>query len=193
LETTSLPRTAAWRHRDAREGFEVVFFRELEDGYRCDGEVAAVEEGDTWAVRYTLVLDRGWTTRSAQVTSTLAGGTRELRVEADGRGGWRADGDPVPQLAGCLDVDLEASAFTNALPVHRLGLAIGESADAPAAYVRVLEPRIERLEQWYERLEDDGGRSRYDYFSPAFEFREILVYDETGLILDYPGIAVRVA
>ena len=189
----ALPSTAAWRHRDAREGFEVVFFRETADGYRCDGEVAAVEDGDAWAVRYTLVVDRGWTTRSAEVTSMLARGTWELRIEADGLGGWRVDGGAIPELAGCLDVDLEASAFTNALPVHRLGLAIGESADAPAAYVRVLEPRVERLEQWYERLEDDGGRSRYDYISPAFEFREILVYDKAGLILDYPGIAVRTA
>ncbi|MGH8826930.1 MAG: putative glycolipid-binding domain-containing protein, partial [Jiangellaceae bacterium] len=88
---------------------------------------------------------------------------------------------------------LEASAFTNALPVNRLGLEAGERAEAPAAYVRALDLRVERLEQSYARLPDDGKRSRYDYRSPAFEFAAVLTYDRFGLILDYPGIAVRVA
>jgi uncharacterized protein len=121
-----------------------------------------------------------------------AAGGWELRLEANGEGGWQVDGEPAPDLDGCLDVDLEASVFTNALPVHRLRLAVGASADAPAAYVRVPEPQIERLEQRYERLTDDGERSRYDYAAPAFAFGDVLVYDASGLILDYPGIAVRV-
>jgi hypothetical protein len=31
----------------------------------------------------------------------------------------------------------------------------------------------------------------YDYTAPAFGFTARLVYDETGLIVDYPGIATR--
>ena len=116
-----------------------------------------------------------------------------MRLDGDGTGGWRVDGEEAPQLAGCLDVDLEASAFTNALPVHRLGLDVGQRADAPAAYVRALDFRVERLEQSYERLQDRGRQSHYDYISPVFDFRAELVYDEFGLVLDYPGIAVRVA
>jgi hypothetical protein len=90
-----------------------------------------------------------------------------------------------------LDVDLEASAFTNALPVNRLGLDVGQHADAPAAYVRAHDLRVERLEQHYTRLTGDGTRSRYDYRAPRFDFTAVLVYDEFGLVLDYPGIAVR--
>jgi hypothetical protein len=100
---------------------------------------------------------------------------------------------PAPHLDGCLDVDLEASAFTNAFPVHRLGLEVGQRADAPAAYVRAPGLDVERLEQTYARLPDDGRGARYDYVSPAFGFRAELVYDRFGLVLDYPGIAVRVA
>src|SRR3954453_15836540 len=57
-------------------------------------------------------------------------------------GGWagaaapgRRPGRAPPPLDACLDVDLESSAMTNALPVHRLNLATGERAQAPAAYV----------------------------------------------------------
>ena len=184
------PRCAAWRHCDAREGFEVVFLR----AGRVEGDTVAVEDGKAWAVRYDISVDAGWATRSARVRSRASSGLRGLSLEADGAGRWRVDGAPAGQLDGCLDVDLESSSLTNAFPVHRLGLEVGEEADAPAAYVRTLDLAVERLEQHYRRLDDDDrGRQRYHYASPAFGFECELLYDESGLVLDYPGIAVRAA
>jgi hypothetical protein len=81
--------------------------------------------------------------------------------------------------------------MTNTLPVHRLTLATGEHAAAPAAYVRALDLGVTRLEQTYRRIPDDGPRQRYDYAAPAFGFTSRLAYDESGLVLDYPGIARR--
>jgi hypothetical protein len=72
-----------------------------------------------------------------------------------------------------------------------MALAVGESSPAPAAYVRALDLSVERLEQTYARVPDDDGRQAYDYESPAFDFSCRLTYDESGLVLDYPGIAVR--
>ena len=72
-----------------------------------------------------------------------------------------------------------------------LALAAGGHADAPAAYVRALDLSVARLEQAYRRIADDGPRQRYDYAAPAFGFTSRLVYDESGLVLDYPGIARR--
>lgn len=188
-----LPATAAWRHLDARIGFEVLFLHADGAGYRFEGQSTAVEEGKAWGIRYTLELDSGWTTRSAHILARSEQGAYEVRLEGDGTGGWRVDGKPAPQLDGCLDVDLEASAFTNALPVHRLGLEVGQRSDAPAAYVRAPGLGARRLEQHYGRLEDDGERTRYDYAAPEFDFTSVLVYDRFGLVLEYPGIAVRVA
>ena len=184
--------SAAWRHVGAREGFEVVFPSDEQGGLRFDGHSTGVEQGQAWNVRYSILLDGDWRTLRARVVSRSAMGTRELELARDGAAGWRVNRAPAPHVEGCLDVDLEASAFTNAFPVRRLGLGPGESADAPAAYVRVPDLRVERLDQSYRRLEDDGTRSRYDYASRQFEFEALLVYDEHGFVLDYPGIAVRV-
>jgi uncharacterized protein len=184
------PAAAAWRLLDAHDGFEVLFPR---DESRVEGQSTGVEEGQAWAVRYAIALDAGGATRSAHVTGLSAVGEHDLRIEGDGRGGWRVDGRPAPELSGCLDVDLEGSACTNAFPVRRLGLEVGQRAEAPAVYVRAPDLRVERLEQQYERLEDDGELTRYDYASPTFGFACVLVYDRHGLVLDYPGIAVRVA
>jgi|tagenome__1003787_1003787.scaffolds.fasta_scaffold20985294_6 hypothetical protein len=187
------PAVAAWQHRHARSGFEVVYIENAEPGLLVDGYVSAVEEGEAWAVEYRIAADQSWTARSARVRGRSLSGTRELLLEHDGAGAWTVNGSPAPELDGCHDVDLEASAFTNAFPVRRLGLAAGEQADAPAAYVRARDLVVERLEQRYMRLPDAGSRQRFHYVSPGFDFEAELVYDESGLIVDYPGIAVRAA
>lgn len=188
-----LPVTAAWQHRGTRLGFEVAYFQPGDHGYHVSGCTTAVEDGLTWVVSYSIELDETWATRSARITGQSASGIRHAQLEADGLGRWRVDGVATPRLDGCLDVDLESSAMTNALPVHRMGLPAGARAAAPAAYVRTPDLRVERLDQDYVRAADAGGHQRYDYTAPVFDFACRLVYDESGLVLDYPGIAVRAA
>ena len=120
-----------------------------------------------------------------------------VRTSSRWKGTERADGESTESrhrtLDDCLDVDLESSSLTNAFPVHRLGLEIGEQADAPAAYVRAVDLSVERLQQRYTRLENSGTNERYHYASPSFGFECELIYDEFGLVLEYPGIARRAA
>lgn len=188
-----LPATVAYRHLHVRDGFEVLFLQRGREGYHLEGHSTGVENGEVWGIRYALTLDASWVTRTARIVGRSAAGAHEVRLDGDGVGGWRVDGRSAPQLAGCLEVDLEASAFTNAIPVRRLGLDVGQRASAPAAWVRLPDLRVERLEQRYARLEDDASRQRYDYAAPELDFTAELTYDEFGLVLDYPGIAVRVA
>ncbi|MBA3421477.1 MAG: putative glycolipid-binding domain-containing protein [Thermoleophilaceae bacterium] len=189
----NLPVRAAWRHVGARTGFEVVFIDRTEPGYLVEGHSTAVEDGKPWAVRYLLRLGPTWTTEHADVAGRSRKGSHALTLEHDGEGRWRLDGQPAPALEGCLDVDLEASVLTNALPVRRLGLGVGKRAEAPAAWVRALDLSVEPLQQGYALAEDDGALRRYDYSAPALDYSAQLEYDEHGLLIDYPGLAVRVA
>jgi uncharacterized protein len=186
-----VPATAAWHHRGARSGFEVVYFGARSDRCRIEGWTTAIEDGATWAVEYAIEVDAAWVTRSARIRGRSAGGFSSALLEADGAGHWLVDGKPARRLDGCLDVDLEASAMTNALPVRRMGLPVGAREAAPAAYVRAVGLVAERLEQAYARTADEASCQRYDYAAPAFGFAARLIYDESGLVIDYPGIAVR--
>jgi uncharacterized protein len=187
-----LPPSAAWRHRDARDGFEVVFARTGPTGHQFEGCTTATEEGHAWAVHYAVSVDTAWRTRSAHIIGWSVRGRRDLRLETDGHGAWRVDGMPAPTLAGCLDVDLESSVVTNTLPVHRLRLEVGAGADAPAVFVRALDLGVERLEQRYVRTADEAGHQVYAYAAPRFDYVGRLEYDVHGLLLDYPDIAERV-
>ena len=191
MDLAPLPATAAWRHRDARAGFEVAYFQILDWGCRIEGLTAAIEDGVTWAVEYFIDLDATGATRGAQIRGRSAAGSSSALLEADGAGRWLVDGAAVPHLDGCLDVDLESSALTNALPVRRMRLAPGAGAAAPAAYVRAVGLAVERLEQTYLRVPAEGAGQSYDYAAPAFDFACRMAYDESGLVLSYPGIAVR--
>jgi len=179
-----LPAFAAWRFVDAVDGFEVVY---AQPGC-LRGHTSAVEDGQAYAVRYEIAFDDRWRTREARVASDTVAGSRETLLISDGEGRWTVDGEPAPQLDGLIDIDIEASACTNTLPVHRLPLPLDEVTEAPAAYVRALDLPVIRLDQTYRRLDD----RRYDYTSEA-DFRAVLEYDAAGLIVDYPGIAVRFA
>jgi hypothetical protein len=187
------PPTAAWRHRQLRSGFEVVYFDQTSRGCHVHGWTAAVEDGQTWVVQYDIELDSSWTTHRAEIAGRSAGGERRTLLTGDGAGLWRIDGESAPHLDGCLDVDLESSAMTNAFPVHRLALGLRQKAAAPAAYVRALGLTVDRLEQEYMLVADKDGKQHYAYAAPDFNFACRLVYDESGLVLDYPGIAVRAA
>jgi hypothetical protein len=187
------PPSGAWAHQVARSGFEVVLFEPTDDGHLIAGCTTAVQDGCGWIVDYEIHIDAAWRTLSGRVAGRSGARSRTVLLESDGGGRWHVDGRAAPHLDGCLDVDLESSAMTNALPVHRLNLATGEMAQAPAAYVRALDLSVERLEQQYVRMSDQDGYQRYDYSAPAFDFSCRLVYDEAGLVLDYPGIAVRAA
>ena len=188
-----LPSSACWTHQGLRIGFEVAYFTPEGGTTRVDGTTTGLQDADTWIVSYRLVLDELWRTRTARVRSRSTSGQNERLLESDGNGNWTVDGKPSTDLDGCFDVDLESSALTNALPVHRLDLEVGERAEAPAAYVRAATLSVDRLEQSYLRVHSPSHRQQFDYDAPAFDFRCRLLYDDQGLVVTYPGIAFRAA
>jgi hypothetical protein len=190
---SDLPAAAAWRHSSTRTALESVTFEPHDTGWLATGSTTAIEAGSAWWVTYEIELDASFVTRRAAITSRVgADAPSSVILEASGTGRWLLDGQSASQLDGCLDVDLESSAMTNTLPIRRVPVAVGETLDAPAAYVRVRERAVERLEQRYRRREDADRGPIFDYHAPAFAFSSRINYDQAGLVLTYPGIAVRI-
>jgi uncharacterized protein len=168
----------AFRHMGARDGFEVVWFT---PPTLLRGGSTFVEEGAAHHIAYEITLAPDGSTATATIRSL----DRAIALTRAGAT-WLIDGVARPDLSECPDVDLESSVVTNALPVARLRLEIGETARALAAWVRA-DLTVERLEQTYTRLDE----RRYDYVSHHDGFRTVLEYCADGLIADYPGIAIR--
>jgi hypothetical protein len=181
---------AVWRHHTAREAVEVVHVDEAPGGgWRLRGHTTGAEDEVAYALAWEVVVGSDWVTRTAHVRSLLPGREAEVLLERSEAGDWTADGAPRPELAGVVDVDLEASAVTNTLPVHRE--ALDRETAGSAAYVR-LDLTVELLEQWYGPAETVDGGLRVRYRAPRFGADLDLTLDAAGMVLDYPGLATRI-
>lgn len=183
------PRSGGWLFLEPRHGFEVSRFRRERSRFVIAGASTGIEDGRLWSLRYTVELDGQWRARRARVEDDLG---KVLTVEADGAGTWWVNGKRTRSLDGCLDVDLEASLVTNFAPVRRLALAVGDSSQAPACYVRHQGLKVERLEQQYRRARDRRSLLQFDYDSPRFGYHARLQFACDGLVVDYPQIGRRV-
>jgi hypothetical protein len=189
-----MPGVSAWTHSGVRAGFEVLFVERVADGHVLRGHTTAVEGPEAWSVGYRIEVDRQWCTRRAEVRGVSAAGELRTTLDRTGQGAgarWLVDGVLRPDLDGCHDVDLESSAVTNTLPVHRIDAVPGQAHAVPAAFVRAGGLTVGRLEQEYRLRDRTAAAITFDYVSSTFDFACELTYDAAGLVLEYPGIAVR--
>jgi uncharacterized protein len=149
-----------------------------ENGCRLSGLILQAHQDEPYVVRYSVDVDDAWRTRAVQI-EVENDGHHQTALETDGAGLWSRDGEPLPGVENCLDVDLEWSPSTNTLPIRRLGLALGETKTVAAAWVRLPSLDVERLDQSYERLDE----RRYRYRSGRFTAD--LAVDEDGMVLQY--------
>jgi len=187
----ALPMTAhlaLWQRHDT-PGVEACRVDDLPDGWQMSGTAVCVHDGRPCRLDYRVVCDPGWRTVRAAVDGWV--GTAAVRARAARRpdGQWRFNGRPRPGLAGCLDIDLHFSPATNLLPIRRLDLAVGQSADVAAAWLRFPEFTLEVLEQRYTRL----AARRYRYASAGGRFTAELTVDAAGLVMEYARLWTRLA
>ncbi len=94
----------------------------------------------------------------------------------------------MPGLKGCVDVDISATPTTNTLPIRRLGLRRGESAELVVAYVHVPQLRVGRERQRYGCLEASANGGIYRFEALPSGFAADIPVDADGLVVDYPGL-----
>src|SRR5437870_5629462 len=98
-------------------------------GFELEGLILQAHEDQPYSVYYTIRVDRSWATQDVSMEIELEDESeRSVALSRDEAGGhWMRDGNPMAELDGCWDVDLEWTPATNVLPIRRLGLETGES------------------------------------------------------------------
>ena len=177
-----------WRRIDEVQGHSMARMERLETGWLCYGAEVLASPGETIACNFTVRLDQLWATREAEVNAVSLQGEKRVSLRADQAGNWWRDGDPVPDLKGCVDIDVAAAPLTNTFPINRFAsLAVTEHRTTPVAWVNVPTLEVTRVDQTYRRL----GENRWQYSDPAHGAFELSV-DDHGFVIDYEGLASRV-
>ena len=175
-------RIVLWRSL-FRPGAENCTLSRATTGWILHGAViVALKKKQPVRFEYDVRCDSHWQTRNVQVRATSgARGERTLSLRVDSQQRWWQGGRELKRLRGCYDIDLFFSPSTNTLPIRRLRLAVGESADVTAAWISSEKFSIKLLKQRYTRL----ARNRYRYES-ATGFRTVITVDACGLVVNYP-------
>jgi hypothetical protein len=180
--------TILWRRVD-RPGHEWARIAFTSSAWQLEGTAVFVHDARPCRLEYRVRCDAGWRTLAAQVVGQVGDAPIDVAVQVDAAGHWTANGVPCPQVAGCLDVDLNFSPSTNLLPIRRLELPVGESAPVVAAWLRFPEFTLEPLPQVYRRLD----AATYRYESAGGRFVRDLAVDDAGFVTHYPDFFVAEA
>jgi uncharacterized protein len=174
------------------QGIEHVVTGTYVGGFRADGLVVLGPPLGPVSVSYQVECDASWRVTGLTIHAVSAADHRNLVLRADHNGHWRADGQPLPDLAGCIDIDISLTPLTNTLPIRRLAWEPGRPRELDVVYVNAPDLRLSRARQRYTLLgpgkQDDTTMYRYESRS----FQADLTVDGDGFVIDYPGIWRRV-
>src|SRR5687767_2095364 len=126
-----MTRQVMWSRLDA-PGMEHLTLTVDQDEATADGIVLTVENDSALRLRYKIECDSYWRLRRVEIG--FSDNSSRLGLTANGYGYWFDEyGSAVPTLDGCVDLDITATPFTNTLPIRRLDMKPGDSADIKVA------------------------------------------------------------
>jgi hypothetical protein len=169
-----------------RSGHEYVRLSNEQSQWRLEGVALFSYEQMPCRLDYQIVCDSDWHTTNCSVHGWVGDRSVSFEIRTDRNGEWWQNEIPCPAVTACLDIDLNFSPSTNLLPIRRLALAVGQSAEVKAAWLRFPSFELEPLEQVYQRLSD----TIYRYSSASGAFVAQLVVNEMGLVTRYPDLWV---
>ena len=170
-----------WQRID-HPGHEISALEPHADGWRLAGTALFTHDGLPCELAYRIHCDSQWETQTVSIRGHVGGNSLSMDLRRSSDRAWYSNGVHVPEVEGCIDVDLGFSPSTNLLPIRRLALSVGDRAVVRAAWVRFPELSLELLEQVYTRVDAD----HYLYESADGSFRRELRVGADGFVLDYP-------
>jgi hypothetical protein len=171
-----------WRRVDW-PGHEAARLIQWDAGWELSGTAAFLHERSPCRLDYVIACDVAWRTVATRVTGWVGRDDVDIAITVDTSGRWWMNERECPGVAGCVDVDLNFSPSTNLLPIRRLRLDVGQSADVSAAWLRFPSFALERFDQTYRRL----GAATYRYES-AGGFAADLDVDGAGFVTRYGDV-----
>jgi hypothetical protein len=177
---------ARWQDWKAR-GIEHLVLREGAREIVAESVVVGSADDSVFAIRYRIRCDKNWRVRAAEIG--IVGENRTVKIAGDGKGNWSdASAKPLPKLAGAIDIDISITPFTNTLPIRRLGLEAGQSAEIVTVYIVAPALTLTTDAQRYTCLKP---HKRYRYESIDSDFTREIEVDSRGLVVTYPGLFRR--
>lgn len=172
-----------WKHLDT-PGHDACRLDENDSGWNLRGTAVFRHDSAPAQLTYQVLCDPAWRTLQGRVEGWFGAHPVAFNIARTYTGGWTLNGQVVPSLENCVDLDLGFTPATNLLPLRRLDLADGQAAEAPAAWLNVSTGTLTALPQRYERR----SKVTYWYEAPSVHYAALLEVAPSGFVLRYPGL-----
>lgn len=172
-----------WRRLDA-PGHDACRLDETDAGWGLQGTAVFRHDGLPVRLAYDIVCDPAWHTLHGQVEGWIGARPVALEITRTDAGGWALNGSAVSDVEHSVDLDLGFTPATNVIPLRRLALAVGQAAEAPAAWLDVFAGTLATLPQRYERR----SNATYWYEAPTVGYAALLEVDATGFVVQFPRL-----
>ncbi|MDO8361503.1 MAG: putative glycolipid-binding domain-containing protein [Actinomycetota bacterium] len=168
-------RWATW----AGDGEEVTTILWENEGFTVSGQVG--DAADREHIQYVLRLSASWQVRQFLLFRDLD--EPDLWLATDGSGRWgEMNGAHRTELDGCYDIHLDCTPFTHTLPIRRLPLLEGHTAELPVVHVNPDTLEVSVAAHRYTRTAAHAWR----FESLADGLTAEIEVDQYGVVRDYP-------
>lgn len=181
----TLRRTLRWRPLEGA-GLEHCDIEDRGSAIHVRSTLIGERDGTDFGVTYEMELARDWTFRAVVIRRT---DKAAFTLVSDGKGNWK-DGESraLAELAGCIDVDISGTPFTNTLPMRRAKFEPGVPQRFDMAWIPLDTLKPFKDGQIYTWL--GGDRWRYQAADGSFEAE--LTVDADRFVVHYPQLFERV-
>lgn len=177
-----------WRGREYFS-LENCLVDDISNGVITKSTIVGYYQEKIYRVEYTIQTNSAWQTLSVEIDSRHDNHIQHFHFKGDGEGNWTENGKTLEAFAGCIDVDIPLTPFTNTLPINRLKLTKDQTQEIKVIYCDILEKQISAVRQKYTCI----SPTSYHYENVPNDFEATIEMDDSGFVVDYPYLFVRKA
>nr|WP_294796502.1 putative glycolipid-binding domain-containing protein [uncultured Mucilaginibacter sp.] len=159
------------------------------DGCIINSAIVGYYQEKIYRVEYIIKTNTLWQTLFVEITAWHDNEKQNVVLKGDGNGNWTMNGKTMAEFAGCIDVDIPLTPFTNTLPINRLKQGKDQTQKIKVIYCDILEKKISAVRQKYTCI----SPTSYHYENVPNDFEATIEVDDLGFVVDYPELFVRKA
>jgi len=167
-----------WKGKQTLETFSLEDHQVVKIG---GGIISGMVDNQPLKMKYQVTLDEDFQVQSVKIE--IPGRAKSfLLLNLDQFGRWFNESNQhLPELDGCLDIDISVTPFTNTLAIKRLGMRGKEMEQLNVVYIKVPELNISRVLQEYSKI----SATHYHFNDLHSGFQSELWVDEDSMVTSF--------
>jgi hypothetical protein len=176
------------RNYEDTQTIEVLRFNSKKNLFNIESIVNGILNGQPTSIEYFIKIDKNWKVKEVRIKTLIREDNPIVLKSGIDKRWYDEMNNEIPELKGCIDIDISLTPFTNTLPIKRLGDSLLKRTKLNVLYLNLADWKFEKVEQYYTKL----SNNLYKYEGVFRGFTAELPVDNFGFVTTYPNLFERV-